>query len=84
MNTKILIPLLGGCRGPVGEPVPSTAVLDWRVWPWRFIEIGLTAVGVPGDEAVLDPPRQCTFTNSETGGEFCFREHPLISQPVVA
>jgi hypothetical protein len=40
-------------------------VLDWRVRPWPFVEVGLTAVGVPRNEAVLDPSVQCALTHSE-------------------
>ena len=48
---------------PIGEPVPSAALLERRVWPWRFIEICMGVVGMPRDEAVLDPPDQSAFAD---------------------
>ncbi len=53
--------ILVECRRPISEPVPSAAVLRWRVCVWCFLETGLAAVGVLCDEAVLDPSRQGAF-----------------------
>ena len=59
-------------------------MLDWRVWPRRFVEIGLTAVCVPDDKAVLDPPVQGASRNTQAIGDLCFREHPTVPEPVIA
>ena len=50
--------VLADRRRAVGEPVPSTAVLDRRVWPRRFVQVGMAVVGVSGDETVRYPPGQ--------------------------
>ena len=48
----------------IGGAVPSATVFDQRVWSWRLIQIGMGVIGVPGDEAMLDPPDQGALAHS--------------------
>jgi len=74
---------LADCR-PVDERVPSTAVLDRRVWPGRFVQVSMRVVGMSDDETVRYPPGQCSFMDSEPRGGLGLRQHSPVSQPVVA
>ena len=58
--------------------VRQSTMLGWQVRLRRLVEIGLTAVGVPDDEAVPDPPLHGALTNCEPGGDLRVRQHPAV------
>ena len=71
-------------RCPIGEPVPSAAMLERQACLRRFIEIRMGVVGVPCDEAVVDPADQSTFTDCQTRCRLLPCQQASIPEPIVA
>ena len=57
---------------------------DRWVCPRRFIQVGVSVVGVPRDETVLYPPDQRTFTDSELRRRLLSCQHSSSPEAVIA
>jgi hypothetical protein len=59
-------------------------MFDRWVCPGCFIQVGVSVIGMPCDEAVLGPPGQCTLTDSETRRRLSFCQHSSVAESVIA
>jgi transposase len=72
------------CSRSIDEAIPTTALLDWRIPPWRLMEVGVTVIGMSRDDFVFSPADEGLHVDSETGRSLILGEHASLPKSVVA
>jgi len=67
----------------VDEPIPSTALLDWRIRPRILVEPRVAVGSMRANDAVLSPSDDGMFVNAETRRHLPLCEHASISESIV-
>jgi hypothetical protein len=68
----------------IGEPVPSTAVLERRIRSGHLIQIRVRVVRVSRNDPVLRPAEERDLVDAEAGHGLFLRQHPSVSKAVEA